>query len=624
MNNKQIERRVRFLERLILERSVGRGGPSIAMNIWQFLMDHGPATRDEIDSALGSRYSNTTALNSWVKPGLITKRGDRYIANPNYVWDDVGVIQRDIPRDLLHLQDSEIANLEPTESGDNKSTTGRTRKPKQQPVVTPNMFSNNLAEVKAAVDAGENVNQLNDKGMPAVIKAITSKAGTSEEIAIYLIEHGADLTYTYKGRDALSYAIRNNKYKTVQAIIDSGYNLFSLLKLIEALENDWPISKLDMFVTDHSVREAFQGLVYRCIIYINSACLSNSSTSESDMQNLADLIVDKLFKHKQIDQVESAIKNDHITPFIMALHRATVKHGWLPFIRKSCTASFTRELNAYSSYIKELCSMAKMYIDGKLKSSKSCLLAWIDLLDAIKNIEPNKEKLFNEFLSSIANQDSINSLGDKVWDVFADMIENNLDSAKQLSKFKFTPINSSSVSAAFFPFVVNDVLTNLPKDAVRLLCSKIRRSIKMPIESIISRSYLSSLSGIDDEYVLNFLIDIGLGPSLADQYLHGMSKTCKEVLLDAGFLTRNQQGFIDNKKSTTSNSDRFRLVNDIVRSIEEDTMNAELRRKILSDTSLLFEPVVVETIEDHPDSATGRQLKRIADENKPEKDIYDF
>ena len=591
------------------------------MNIWQFLMYNGPATRYEIDTALGSRYSNTTALNSWVKPGLITKRVDRYIANPNYVWDDVGVIKRDIPQDLLHLQDSEIANLEPTESGDNKSTTGRTCKPKQQPVVMSNMFSSKLAEVKAAVDAGENVNQLNDKGMPAVIKAITSKAGTSEEIAIYLIEHGADLTYTYKGRDALSYAIRNNKYKTVQTIIDSGYNLFSLLKLIEALECDWQISELNVFVTDHSVKEASQGLIYRCVVYINSACLSSANTSESDMQNLADIIVDKLFKYKQIDQVESAIKNDHIAPFTMALHRATVKHGWLPFIRNADSASFTRELNAYSSYIKELCSIAKMYIDGKLKSNKSCLLAWIVLLGAVKNIEPNKEKLFNEFLSSIANQDFVNSIGNEIWTVFTDMIENNLNFAKQLSKFRFPSINSSSVSAAFMPFVVNSVMS---KDAIRLLCSKIRRSIKMPIESIISRYYLNSLSMIDDEYVLNFLIDIWLGPSLADQYLHGMSKTCKDVLLDAGFLTRDQRGFIDNKKSTTSNSDRFRLVNDIVRSVEEDTMNAELIRKILSDMSLLFEPVVVETIEDHLDSATGRQLKRIADENKPEKDVYDF
>ena len=53
-------------------------------------------------------------------------------------------------------------------------------------------------------------------------------------------------------------------------------------------------------------------------------------------------------------------------------------------------------------------------------------------------------------------------------------------------------------------------------------------------------------------------------------------------------------------------------------------MHASLRRAILNDTSLLFEPAVVDAIEDHPDSITGRQLKRIADENQPEKDVYDF
>ena len=39
---RMLERRVRKLERLIYERSVGPHGPSIAMNIWNFLMDHGP------------------------------------------------------------------------------------------------------------------------------------------------------------------------------------------------------------------------------------------------------------------------------------------------------------------------------------------------------------------------------------------------------------------------------------------------------------------------------------------------------------------------------------------------------------------------------------------------------
>lgn len=613
-NNRQIERRVRYLEHLILERSVGRGGPSIAMNIWQFLMDNGPATRDEIDTALGSRYSNTTALNSWVKPGLITKQGDRYVANPNYVWDDVGVIQRDIPQNLLHLQDSEVANLEPADNvGSRKSTTSRARKPKAAPIVTPNMFSNKLAEVKAAVEAGESVNQLNDKRMSPLIKATTSRAASSEEIAIYLIEHDADLTYTYKGRDALTYAIRNNKYDVAQAIIDKDERLSSLHKIIVAVEADWPINKLSMFVTDATIREASSGVINRCVIYINSASLNSVQNSYDDIQRFTDLFVDKLFKYKQINLIESALRNEHITPGSMAIGRSTVKNGWLPFMYNGGVHLFVRELKAQRSYINELCTMAKMYIDGKLKSNKQYLLSWMYLLDAIRQIEPNREKLYNEFLTTAADQEFVNSLGSNVWSVFADLIESNLDFAKHLAKFKFPSLNNSSASTAVTPFIVNK---SLPKEAVRLLCAKIRKSLKMPLDSLISQFYINSLTKINDAYIINFLIDIGLGPAMAGQYFNGMSDACKDALSDGGFF--------NNRTTTTVNSSRIGLIKEIIRCVEDDTMHASLRRAILNDTSLLFEPAVVDAIEDHPDSITGRQLKRIADENQPEKDVYDF
>ena len=613
-NSRQIERRVRYLEHLILERSVGRGGPSIAMNIWQFLMDNGPATRDEIDSALGSRYSNTTALNSWVKPGLITKQGDRYVANPNYVWDDVGVIQRDIPQNLLHLQDSEVANLEPADNvGSRKSTTNRARKPKAAPAVTPNMFSNKLAEVKAAVEAGESVNQLNDKRMSPLIKATTSRAASSEEIAIYLIEHDADLTYTYKGRDALTYAIRNNKYDVAQAIIDKDERLSSLHKIIVAVEADWPINKLSMFVTDATVREASSGVINRCVIYINSASLNSVQNSYDDIQRFTDLFVDKLFKYKQINLIESALRNEHITPGSMAIGRSTVKNGWLPFMYNGGVHLFVRELKAQRSYINELCTMAKMYIDGKLKSNKQYLLSWMYLLDAIRQIEPNREKLYNEFLTTAADQEFVNSLGSNVWSVFADLIENNLSLAKHLVKFKFPPINNYNAGAAITPFIV---IKSMPRDVAKLVCAKIRKSLKLPLDSLISPFLINSLTKIDDPYIINFLIDIGMGPSMAEQYTNNMSDACKDALSDGGFL--------NNRSGTTTDRDRVRLISEIIRCIRDDTMNAEIRRAILNDTSLLFEPAVVDAIEDHPDSITGRQLKRIADENQPEKDVYDF
>lgn len=613
-NSRQIERRVRYLEHLILERSVGRGGPSIAMNIWQFLMDHGPATRDEIDSALGSRYSNTTALNSWVKPGLITKQGDRYVANPNYVWDDVGVIQRDIPQNLLHLQDSEVANLEPADNvGSRKFTTNRARKPKAAHAVTPNMFSNKLAEVKAAVEAGEDINQLNDKGMSPVMKAVSSRAASSEEIAIYLIEHDADLAFTYKGRGVLSYAIRNNKYDAAQAIINKDEDLSSLHNIIIAVESDWPINKLSMFVTDTAVREASAGMIGRCVVYINSASLSGMQKSDDDIQRFTDLFVDKLFKYKQINLIESALRNTHITPGSMAISRSTVKNGWLPFIYSSEAHPFVRELKAQRSYISELCSMAKMYMDGKLKSDKLYLLSWIYLLDAIRQIEPNREKLYTEFVSMVADQDFVNSLGNNIWSVFADIIENNLSLAKHLAKFKFTPINNYNAGAAITPFIE---IKPMPRDAAKLVCAKIRKSLKLPLDSLISPFLINLLTKINDAYIINFLIDIGMGHAMAEQYTNNMSDACKDALSDSGFL--------NNRSGTTTNRDRVRLISEIIRCIKDDIMNAEIRRTILNDTSLLFEPAVVDAIEDHPDSITGRQLKRIADENQPEKDVYDF
>lgn len=91
-----LEKRLSRIEKLIKnERSVNRlGEQSVAFQIWKFLMDNGPKSSSEIKDIFPSdkRRMIATVQHDMVEKDCIRRIGQMYTANPNYEWDDIGIL----------------------------------------------------------------------------------------------------------------------------------------------------------------------------------------------------------------------------------------------------------------------------------------------------------------------------------------------------------------------------------------------------------------------------------------------------------------------------------------------------------------------------------------------------
>ena len=101
MNNRMqrallLEKRFSRIEKLIKnERSVNRlGEQSVAFQIWKFLMDNGPKSSSEIKDIFPSdkRRMIATVQHDMVEKDCIRRNGQMYTANPDYEWDDIGIL----------------------------------------------------------------------------------------------------------------------------------------------------------------------------------------------------------------------------------------------------------------------------------------------------------------------------------------------------------------------------------------------------------------------------------------------------------------------------------------------------------------------------------------------------
>ena len=103
-----LERRIAKLEKQINEKTVTRGSDSKAFKFWKYLRDEGPKTRPEIRKHFGS----SSIILDMVKDGALFNNGNLYEYNPDYKWDDVGVIPRPGQDMTRSLADDEIDDFD--------------------------------------------------------------------------------------------------------------------------------------------------------------------------------------------------------------------------------------------------------------------------------------------------------------------------------------------------------------------------------------------------------------------------------------------------------------------------------------------------------------------------------
>ena len=220
--HKSLLRRVAKLERLIYEKSVGRGGePSNAMKVWQLLTNNGPMTRQQIQSSgLSATATAGASLNFYVDHDLLTKNGNLFAANPDYAWDDIGVIPRTAQQELMNsirnaqdLPDSSIIEEPQTR----RRNTNREPRQRQARQVKQNLFSRKYDEVKAAIDAGQDCTAANEKGVTPIMYACRDPKGDSGAIVELLINNGANVD-DYDGNKKIIFnAIKHSNHSHLKA-----------------------------------------------------------------------------------------------------------------------------------------------------------------------------------------------------------------------------------------------------------------------------------------------------------------------------------------------------------------------------------------------------------------------
>lgn len=176
-----LEKRLSRIEKLIKnERSVNRlGEQSVAFQIWKFLMDNGPKSSSEIKDIFPSdkRRMIATVQHDMVEKDCIRRNGQMYTANPDYEWDDIGILSAAAKAASLPQKPSAPSRS----SGVRVRSNGRIKDvaPVEEPVVEEPVIEE--PKPKKMVDAPASGNRFTaTNAIKAIIKNIGNKNDKSD------------------------------------------------------------------------------------------------------------------------------------------------------------------------------------------------------------------------------------------------------------------------------------------------------------------------------------------------------------------------------------------------------------------------------------------------------------
>lgn len=183
MNNRMqrallLEKRLSRIEKLIKnERSVNRlGEQSVAFQIWKFLMDNGPKSSSEIKDIFPSdkRRMIATVQHDMVEKDCIRRNGQMYTANPDYEWDDIGILSAAAKAASLPQKPSRSSGVRVRSNGRIKDVA-----PIEEPVVEEPVIEE--PKPKKMVDTPASGNRFTaTNAIKAIIKNIGNKNDKSD------------------------------------------------------------------------------------------------------------------------------------------------------------------------------------------------------------------------------------------------------------------------------------------------------------------------------------------------------------------------------------------------------------------------------------------------------------
>lgn len=630
-----LENRISKLEQLINEKTVGRGGgDSTPYKVWKYLRDEGPKTRPEIGQHFNS--GALKVLPDMEREHCVTKQGNLYSYNPDYNWEDVGVLPRTMAQEIaqgsgaasdidmpsmddlvnaMNTSEDEIPQETPTPARRGRQRQERPPRVPRVREVKKNLFSKKFEEVKAAVDAGEDVNQRNDKGQTPLLFACNSRTGGNGDIVAYLVQHGADIAASHKNANSFTLACKNKNDEAVKAL----------------LEND----------TNYTIRTPYQYFMgtgyrlrsYELIALAASRERGNFSTSlhrfYSELLYIGDITVAQ-YEAIMKTIIENAAGVYDISRYALdnEIREGTVVTS-VQFAKKFnyCVMPFPDAIsqrNRDKKNLEALFDICKECTNGSLKrytlNISSFLNIYYTLADAlgIKLSSSDYEAMFNnaEFVSKLDD----NEVGNVVYESFENK---NIAILNALVKNKVRRCPLTKSISIVFKFINNNNNKDLTKTLIKLTSKKLSSNLQYYARDVVGR--------MNNEYFIEYLIDAGMGDSLYEVCLGsvGLSETdnaCVKVLKENGYeFPSNYKDSLDMslrlKSANKAKSDREYMISKIIKRIKDDEWDRSMEQAVTDDPTLLLEDEVQDAIEKN-NTFTSRQLKRkIA---ALPKDVYDL
>lgn len=608
----KLDRKVAKLERLYVERTMGRGNePSKAYIIWKHLIDNGDKTVDQLKSELPKDI--TKYINFFADNGLLNKNGNNISANADYAWDDVGVIPRTAQQELMN----DLRNAPDISSLDSDDTTEEPPAPVRAPRarrVKANIFSKKPEEVKAALDDGVDVNTTDDKGRTPLMVACMARKGDTGAVIKLLLDNGADPNVA-STRPAVTYAVMFQNKDGVIALANAGANLAVIGKdnrtlMFSIIESGlFNTNEVNNIITEDYIKE----LDKRSNIYGSN--LTNLlgfgyfklDNATSYVNHLVDVTVKALGK-------ESAAR--HLSPdsdkaYWLLTANALERNGVAIWFHDS--SYYIKKISNNKQMSDKLYDLAEKVGSGSIAAFN--LSALCKAVVAICN-EYNKSP---SILSDILTQSSFDTFNAKdQWDMLASTIYtehyfggNSSALVQCLTKLKFKAPEQDEIGDVVGVFC-REAINFEPSDLlVRLVCRKLR-----PYTNLLSRHNMYTIAQSTNYRFIDAMVDAGIGEDLAREPY--MSYVCRSVLRSNDILTDN-----------TQQSDDAKLVRSIVQHIANDTMSTSVRQAINENPAILDNDRIQSALNDpaNEHSVTARQLKRQYDqwaalpENKKKYDL---
>lgn len=470
--------------------------------------------------------------------------------------------------------------------------------------VKPNIFSKNINAVKAAVEAGEKVNQTDSKGRTPLICLATSKSPGLGEVTSYLLDHGANILANYNNMNAYELACKYNNESVMGAMLKSDAikniaNPFDyLVKYKMYTDPNGDLVALAAAADSQTYKYGDHLELYRAM---ESNCITRSQYEE---------FITNWIENTPL--VPATIRSEAVTKELENGITASMEAFAKKFNILFCENRYTHIASSMSEDTAEtILSLYKQATAGKLKvyGSLSTFNINVNVLCKITGESTDflGDLYTSAFIKSMRDDDQGKLFNRALNDGNKNLLKNIVDA--KISRYGGDIINSI--------ILVNPKNKEITRLALRLL----DRSYEL------NNTDLVRIARCGNKYLIAYFVDKGYGEDLALQ--DRISEVCKEVLDDNDIdIQQTKDSYKGNIDKDYAKISRNILIKDMVNKITHDTWGRYYDQEIEKDPSILLDDRVVKAIEDSEKEggAIARQLRRRlnAIRSSMPKDLYDM